>query len=57
MTNTDTMDVVLAYVTPPQVFRERQTPPIKQLFGFTRLHLAINFRSYNRIILFYEKDF
>jgi hypothetical protein len=35
-------DVVLAYVTPPQVLRDGQTPPIKQLFGFTRLHLTVN---------------
>jgi hypothetical protein len=33
VTNTSTMngdDVVLAYVVPPQVLRDGQTPPIKQ---------------------------
>jgi beta-glucosidase len=43
--NTGTMDgddVVLAYVTPPQVLRDGQTPPIKQLFGFERIHLSVN---------------
>jgi hypothetical protein len=45
VTNTGTMngdDVVLAYVTPPQVLREGQSPPIKQLFGFKRINLSIN---------------
>ena len=45
VTNTGTMDgddVVLAYITPPQVLRDGQTPPIKQLFGFERVHLNVN---------------
>ena len=45
VTNTGSMDgddVVLAYVTPPQVLREGQSPPIKQLFGFKRINLSIN---------------
>jgi hypothetical protein len=45
VTNTGMMDgddVVLAYVTPPQVLRDGQTPPIKQLFGFERVHLNVN---------------
>ena len=45
VTNTGTMDgddVVLAYIKPPQVLREGQTPPIKQLFGFERIHLSVN---------------
>lgn len=45
VTNTGSMDgddIVLAYVTPPQVLRDGQTPPIKQLFGFERVHLAVN---------------
>jgi beta-D-xylosidase 4 len=45
VTNTGMMDgddVVLAYVTPPQVLRDGQTPPIKQLFGFERIHLGVN---------------
>lgn len=45
VTNTGTMsgdDVVLAYVTPPQVLREGQSPPIKQLFGFERINLNVN---------------
>jgi hypothetical protein len=45
VTNTGMMDgddVVLAYVTPPQVLRDGQTPPIKQLFGFERVHLSVN---------------
>jgi hypothetical protein len=45
VTNTGAMDgddVVLAYVTPPQVLRDGQTPPIKQLFGFERINLNVN---------------
>ncbi len=45
VTNTgmrDGNDVVLAYVTPPQVLRDGQTPPIKQLFGFERIQLNVN---------------
>ena len=45
VTNTGMMDgddVVLAYVTPPQALRFGQTPPIKQLFGFERIHLSVN---------------
>lgn len=45
VTNTGTTDgdeVVLAYIVPPQVLRDGQTPPIKQLFGFERLHLSVN---------------
>jgi hypothetical protein len=45
VTNTGTMDgddVVLAYVIPPQVLREGQSPPIKQLFGFKRINLSVN---------------
>ena len=45
VTNTGTMDgddIVLAYVVPPQEPRAGQTPPIKQLFGFDRVHLVVN---------------
>ncbi|CAF1022487.1 unnamed protein product [Rotaria sordida] len=35
-------DVVLAFVAPPQTPRNGQTPPIKQLFGFERVHLNVN---------------
>ena len=35
-------DVVLAFITPSQVLRDGQTPPIKQLFGFERIHLRVN---------------
>ncbi len=35
-------DVVLAFVKPPQIPRNGQTPPIKQLFGFERVHLNVN---------------
>lgn len=45
VTNTGTMagdDVVLAFVTPPQSLRNSQMPPIKQLFGFERVHLNVN---------------
>jgi hypothetical protein len=45
VTNTGPMDgddVVLAFITHPQVLRDGQTPPIKQLFGFERVHLRIN---------------
>ena len=45
VTNIGTMDgdnVILAYVTPPQVLREGQSPPIKQLIGFKRINLHVN---------------
>ncbi len=45
VTNTGMMDgsdVVLAYVTPPQVLHDGQTPPIKRLFGFERIQLSVN---------------
>ena len=45
VTNTGSMngdDIVLGYITPPQVLRDGQTPPIKQLFGFERIHLVVN---------------
>lgn len=45
VTNTGSMagdDVVLAFVKPPQISRNGQTPPIKQLFGFERVHLNVN---------------
>jgi hypothetical protein len=45
VTNTGMMDgdeIVLAYLKPPQILRDGQTPPIKQLFGFQRVHLIIN---------------
>jgi beta-D-xylosidase 4 len=45
VTNTGSMagdDVVLAFVTPPQLPLEGQTPPIKQLFGFERVYLNVN---------------
>ncbi len=45
VTNTGSMagdDVVLAFVTPPQVPRYGQTPPIKQLFGCARVHLNVD---------------
>jgi beta-D-xylosidase 4 len=45
VTNTGTMagdDVVLALVEPPQGPHPDQTPPMKQLFGFERVHLNVN---------------
>ena len=45
VTNNGTMngdDIVLAFITPPQVLRDGQTPPIKQLFGFERVNLRVN---------------
>jgi hypothetical protein len=45
VTNTGTMegdDVVLAFIKPPQEPINGQTPPIKQLCGFQRVHLNIN---------------
>jgi hypothetical protein len=45
VTNTGSMagdDVVLAFVTPPQLLLDGQTPPIKQLFGFERVHLNVS---------------
>lgn len=45
VTNTGAMDgddIVLAYIIPPQVLRDGQTSPIKQLFGFERIHLIVN---------------
>lgn len=44
VTNTGSMngdDIVLAYIVPPQVHLHGQTPPIKQLFGFERIHLNV----------------
>lgn len=44
VTNTGTMngdDVVLAYIKPPQVLHEGETPPIKQLFAFERVNLNV----------------
>ncbi|CAF4046485.1 unnamed protein product [Rotaria sordida] len=35
-------DCVLAFITPPQIISNGQTPPIKQLFGFERIHLSVN---------------
>lgn len=35
-------DVVLAYIVPSQLIRDGQTPPIKQLFGFERIHLRVD---------------
>jgi len=45
VTNTGTMegdDVVLAFIIPPQAPINGQTPPIKQLCGFKRVHLNVN---------------
>ena len=46
VTNTGAMagdDVVLAFVKPPQSPRDdRTSPPMKQLFGFDRVHLNVN---------------
>lgn len=45
VTNTGLMagdDVVLAFIKPPQTLRNDQTPPIKQLIGFERVHLNVN---------------
>jgi len=44
VTNTGSMngdDVVLAYLRPPQVLYDGETPPLKQLFGFERVNLNI----------------
>ncbi|CAF0892301.1 unnamed protein product [Adineta steineri] len=35
-------DVVLAYVIPPQKTFNDQTPPLKKLFGFERVHLNVH---------------
>jgi beta-D-xylosidase 4 len=35
-------DVVLGFVSPPQQTQNDETPPIKQLFGFQRVHLNVN---------------
>lgn len=45
ITNTGTIDgddVVLAFIVPPQQRIVGQTPPIKQLIGFERIHLKVN---------------
>jgi beta-glucosidase len=34
-------DVVLAYLRPPQVLHDGETPPLKQLFGFERVNLNV----------------
>jgi hypothetical protein len=44
VTNTGMMngdDVVLAYIKPPQVLHDNETPPLKQLFGFERVNLNV----------------
>ena len=44
VTNTGEMngdDVVLAYIIPPQIVHDGETPPIKQLFGFERVNLNV----------------
>jgi hypothetical protein len=35
-------DVVLAFITPPKTSLNDPSPPIKQLFGFERVHLNVN---------------
>ena len=45
ITNTGSMagdDVVLAFIEPPQVLVTGETPPVKQLFGFERIHLNVS---------------
>jgi beta-D-xylosidase 4 len=45
VTNTGSMagdDVVLAFIKPPETSLKDPTPPIKQLFGFQRVHLNVN---------------
>ncbi len=45
VTNTGSMagdDVVLAFISPPKISLKDPTPPIKQLFGFERVHLNVN---------------
>jgi beta-D-xylosidase 4 len=45
VTNTGSMggdDVVLAFITPPRTSLKDPSPPIKQLFGFERVHLNVN---------------
>ncbi len=45
VTNTGSLagdDVVLAFITPPQLLVSGETPPIKQLFGFERVHLNVS---------------
>lgn len=45
VTNTGSVagdDVVLAYISSPQLTENGQSPPIKQLFGFERVHLNVN---------------
>jgi hypothetical protein len=45
VTNTGSMagdDVVLAFISPPKTSLKDPTPPIKQLFGFERVHLNVN---------------
>ncbi|CAF0841119.1 unnamed protein product [Adineta ricciae] len=44
VTNTGSVvgdDAVLAYVVPPQKSLNGQTPPLKKLFGFERIHLNV----------------
>jgi beta-D-xylosidase 4 len=35
-------DVVLAFITPPKILLNDPSPPMKQLFGFKRVHLNVN---------------
>jgi hypothetical protein len=63
VTNTGTLDgddVVLAYILPPQVLCDGQTPPIKQLFGFQRVNLNVDETKqvfYYMVVQFYGKHF
>jgi len=45
VTNTGSMagdDVVLAFISPPKTSLKDPSPPIKQLFGFERVHLNVS---------------
>ena len=45
VTNTGSMagdDVVLAFIIPPKTSLKDPSPPLKQLFGFERVHLNVN---------------
>ncbi len=45
VTNTGSMsgdDVVLAFIIPPRISLNDPSPPMKQLFGFERVHLNVN---------------
>jgi hypothetical protein len=56
VTNIGPMDGILAFITSPQLLRDGQAPPIKQLFGFERMILRVNLRVNETKQVFFPFD-